>query len=154
MGRKSRSRSRSSQGSSDTVSEASRADREDRSSTPDRGKNDRKRTKRSRSPDKRAPSGSENRDRGRKSSDGDNSGTDSSDSVSSPERCFGIVKKLMSNGYGFIKPVEGGEDVFLHATAVEEGEFQKLRTNDKVSFEIGIDTAQGKPRAYSVRFER
>ena len=41
-------------------------------------------------------------------------------------------------GYGFIKPDEGENDVFVHHTAIvtEEGEFANLNDNDKVKFEV------------------
>jgi cold shock protein len=43
-------------------------------------------------------------------------------------------------GYGFIE-AEGGEDCFVHYTALEPGAF--LRENDKVSFDL-VDTDKGK----------
>lgn len=37
-----------------------------------------------------------------------------------------------TKGYGFIKPTEGGEDIFVHQT----GLIHKIRENDKVRFEV------------------
>ncbi len=37
-------------------------------------------------------------------------------------------------GFGFITPVDGGKDLFVHASAIERG---TLSTDDKVSYEVG-----------------
>lgn len=37
-------------------------------------------------------------------------------------------------GFGFIKPDDGGNDLFVHVSAVEKG---SLSTDEKVSYEIG-----------------
>ncbi len=39
-------------------------------------------------------------------------------------------------GYGFITPDEGGNDVFVHITAVKEAGLHTLFENAKVSFEL------------------
>ena len=38
-------------------------------------------------------------------------------------------------GYGFITPDDGGKDIFVHISAVEEG--GTLADNDSVSYEMG-----------------
>ena len=49
----------------------------------------------------------------------------------------GTVKWFNSTkGYGFIKPDDGGKDVFVHISAVEQAGLQGLNDNQKVSFEI------------------
>jgi CspA family cold shock protein len=40
-------------------------------------------------------------------------------------------------GFGFITPENGGQDVFVHVSALQRG--SSLREGDKVSFEIGQD---------------
>ncbi len=37
-------------------------------------------------------------------------------------------------GFGFITPDDGGKDIFVHVSAVEEG---SLSDNDKVEYEVG-----------------
>lgn len=39
-------------------------------------------------------------------------------------------------GYGFIQPEEGGRDVFVHISALEEAGLQTLDENEKVEFEL------------------
>ncbi len=42
-------------------------------------------------------------------------------------------------GYGFIRPDEGGKDVFVHHTGITGGGFKSLDEGDKVSFEVVED---------------
>ena len=53
-------------------------------------------------------------------------------------------------GYGFISNDEGGEDVFVHFSAIQVGGFKTLRDGQKVSFEVEEDAAKGKLRASNV----
>ncbi|MBQ9235610.1 MAG: cold-shock protein [Alphaproteobacteria bacterium] len=39
-------------------------------------------------------------------------------------------------GYGFITPDEGGNDVFVHITAVKEAGMRTLEENAKLSYEL------------------
>ena len=49
----------------------------------------------------------------------------------------GTVKWFNSTkGYGFIQPDAGGDDVFVHVSAVERAGLNGLNDNQKVSFEI------------------
>jgi len=41
-----------------------------------------------------------------------------------------------SKGYGFIEPSEGGDDVFVHTTAIEGEGHQTLLEGQTVDFEI------------------
>ena len=40
-------------------------------------------------------------------------------------------------GYGFITPEEGGEDLFVHYTAIEGSGFRSLKEGERVSYEPG-----------------
>ena len=49
----------------------------------------------------------------------------------------GTVKWFNADkGYGFIKPDQGGDDVFVHVSAVEASGLGKLEDGQKVSYEI------------------
>ena len=39
------------------------------------------------------------------------------------------------NGYGFISPDDGGEDLFVHHTGIAGNGFKSLQEGDKVSYE-------------------
>ena len=41
-----------------------------------------------------------------------------------------------SKGYGFIAPSEGGDDVFVHHTAIEGTGFKTLEEGQSVTFEV------------------
>lgn len=54
-----------------------------------------------------------------------------------------------SKGFGFIRPDEGGDDIFVHQSKIEMDGFRSLKEGQKVEFETG----EGKkgPEAVSVR---
>lgn len=41
-----------------------------------------------------------------------------------------------SKGYGFIAPTEGGDDVFVHHSAIEGTGFKTLEEGQSVTFEV------------------
>ncbi|MFT6631220.1 MAG: CspA family cold shock protein [Bacteriovoracaceae bacterium] len=51
-----------------------------------------------------------------------------------------------TKGFGFITPDDGGKDLFVHISAVEQGQ---LNDNDKVEYEVG--EGQKGPCAVQVR---
>jgi cold shock protein len=53
------------------------------------------------------------------------------------------------HGYGFIRPDDGGGDVFVHARNITNAD--KLNQGQRVSFEVVTDDRRGKPRADRVR---
>lgn len=50
-------------------------------------------------------------------------------------------------GFGFIQPDDGGEDVFVHISAVERAGLRNLREGQKVSYELTQDRRTGKSSA-------
>lgn len=57
----------------------------------------------------------------------------------------GTVKFYNSQkGYGFIQPEAGGNDVFVHATALERCGMTNLAEGQKVNFTTAIDSRSGK----------
>ena len=49
-------------------------------------------------------------------------------------------------GYGFIQPDDGGEDVFVHISAVQRAGMSSLNEGQKVVFEVVPDRKTGKRR--------
>jgi len=47
-------------------------------------------------------------------------------------------------GFGFIQPDEGGNDVFVHISAVERAGLGTLHEGQKVTFELERDQRSGK----------
>ena len=49
-----------------------------------------------------------------------------------------------AKGFGFIQPDDGGSDVFVHISAVEQAGLRGLNEGDLVSFEMEQDRRSGK----------
>ena len=54
-------------------------------------------------------------------------------------------------GYGFIKPEDGGRDIFVHITAVERAALQSLAEGQKIEFEIEPDKKGKGPKAVDLK---
>ncbi len=50
-------------------------------------------------------------------------------------------------GFGFIQPDDGGQDVFVHATAVERSSLGSIHEGQKLSYELERDPRNGKMSA-------
>ena len=60
----------------------------------------------------------------------------------------GTVKWFNSvKGYGFIQPDDGGQDVFVHISAVERAGLGQLNEGQKLSYEVERDKRSGKSSA-------
>jgi CspA family cold shock protein len=60
----------------------------------------------------------------------------------------GVVKWFNGQkGFGFIQPEDGGNDVFVHISAVERAGLGSLNEGQKVSFELERDARSGKMSA-------
>jgi CspA family cold shock protein len=55
-----------------------------------------------------------------------------------------------SKGYGFIAPDDGGQDAFVHITAVERAGMRTLSQNQKVSYDLEQDQ-RGKTKAINIQ---
>jgi cold shock protein len=63
----------------------------------------------------------------------------------------GTVKWFNSKkGFGFIQPDEGGNDVFVHISAVERAGMYSLNEGQKVSYEVVLDRKTGKSSAQNL----
>jgi CspA family cold shock protein len=56
-----------------------------------------------------------------------------------------------AKGFGFIQPDSGGEDIFVHVSAVERAGLRELRDGQPVSFDIERDRRTGKSSATNLR---
>jgi CspA family cold shock protein len=53
----------------------------------------------------------------------------------------GTIKSLLEDkGFGFIKPDEGGKDIFFHNSVVEDVSFYQLNQGQRVEFTAGPDS--------------
>ena len=57
----------------------------------------------------------------------------------------------VQKGYGFIAPDNGGNDVFVHATALERAGMAALNEGDKVSFDTETDRRSGKTAVATIQ---
>ena len=65
---------------------------------------------------------------------------------------MGTVKWFNSTkGFGFIQPDDGGNDVFVHISAVERSGLGTLREGQKISYQIVADRRSGKSSADNLR---
>lgn len=56
-----------------------------------------------------------------------------------------------TKGYGFIQPEEGGNDVFVHISAVQEAGLQGLNDGQRVSYEVAEN--KGKQSAVNLKVD-
>ena len=64
---------------------------------------------------------------------------------------IGTVKWFdASKGYGFIKPEEGGQDVFVHVSTVEKAGYTALIEGLRVRYEV-VTSGNGKISAANLR---
>jgi CspA family cold shock protein len=64
----------------------------------------------------------------------------------------GVVKWFNpTKGFGFIKPDDGGEDLFVHVSAVEQSGLRGLEEGQTVAYEVELDRRKGKTSAVNLR---
>ena len=73
---------------------------------------------------------------------------------------FALEKKMATGtvkwfngqkGFGFIQPNDGGNDVFVHISAVERAGLSSLAEGQRVSYEVKVDPRRGKSSAENLR---
>jgi CspA family cold shock protein len=53
-------------------------------------------------------------------------------------------------GYGFVKPDDGGRDVFVHITAVEAAGLKSLNEGQRLTFDVEPDKKGKGPKAVNL----
>ncbi|MFC7047782.1 cold-shock protein [Emcibacter nanhaiensis] len=56
-----------------------------------------------------------------------------------------------TKGYGFIAPDNGGNDVFVHITALERSGLSTLDEGQQVSYETEVNSKTGKTSAVNLK---
>ena len=65
---------------------------------------------------------------------------------------IGTVKFFNAQkGFGFIAPEDGGADVFVHVSAIEQAGLTTLREGQRLSFDIVADQKRGKTNAQNLK---
>ena len=54
-------------------------------------------------------------------------------------------------GYGFIQPDDGGRDVFVHVSAVEQSGLRNLQEGQKIAFDVVAVKRTGRSSAANLR---
>jgi CspA family cold shock protein len=66
----------------------------------------------------------------------------------------GVVKFFNTEkGYGFIKPDNGGKDIFVHVSAVQQSGLPGLNEGQTVSFDLEPDKRGKGPKAVNLAVE-
>jgi len=68
----------------------------------------------------------------------------------SGEQTGSVVTYFEAKGFGFLRPDDGGRDIFFHVSRLVEGLATDLRPGAKVIYELGMDRT-GKMAASSIR---
>ena len=66
------------------------------------------------------------------------------------EQAGSVVTYFETKGFGFLRPDDGGRDIFFHVSRLVEGLATDLRPGTRVLYELGMDRT-GKMAASSVR---
>jgi cold shock protein len=66
------------------------------------------------------------------------------------EQIGSVVTYFEAKGFGFLRPDDGGRDIFFHVSRLVEGLATDLRPGTRVMYELGMDRT-GKMAASSIR---
>ena len=61
-----------------------------------------------------------------------------------------VVTYFEEKGFGFIRPDDGGKDIFFHVSRLAEGDSTQLTANTPVAYQLGMDR-NGKIAATEIR---
>ena len=75
---------------------------------------------------------------------------ETSGEMPSGEQGGSVVTYFEAKGFGFLRPDDGGRDIFFHVSRLVEGLATDLRPGTRVLYELGMDRT-GKMAASSVR---
>jgi CspA family cold shock protein len=83
-------------------------------------------------------------------SSGAGQGGDSGSEAPTGEQAGSVVTYFEAKGFGFLRPDDGGRDIFFHVSRLVEGLATDLRPGARVMYELGMDRT-GKMAASSIR---
>ena len=75
---------------------------------------------------------------------------DATGEAPSGEQSGAVVTYFEAKGFGFLRPDDGGRDIFFHVSRLAEGLATDLRPGTRVLYELGMDRT-GKMAASSIR---
>jgi len=89
---------------------------------------------------------------GDKTSRPDRASSESGETGEAPsgEQPGSVVTYFEAKGFGFLRPDDGGRDIFFHVSRLAEGLATDLRPGTRVLYELGMDRT-GKMAASSIR---
>ena len=79
-----------------------------------------------------------------------NDAGDTGGESSTGEQAGSVVTYFEAKGFGFLRPDDGGRDIFFHVSRLVEGLATDLRPGTRVLYELGMDRT-GKMAASSLR---
>jgi cold shock protein len=64
----------------------------------------------------------------------------------------GVVKFFdAERGFGFVEPLDGGDDCFVHISAVRRSGLEEIVKGETLEFSMGIDPRNGKTCVEKIR---
>ncbi len=70
-----------------------------------------------------------------------------------PPQTGSVMTYFEEKGFGFLRPDNGGKDIFFHISRLHQGQSTELVPGAKVAYELGMDR-NGKIAASSIRIVR
>jgi CspA family cold shock protein len=89
-------------------------------------------------------------DKTSRSSNASGESGESGGELPSGEQAGSVVTYFEAKGFGFLRPDDGGRDIFFHVSRLAEGLATDLRPGARVLYELGMDRT-GKMAASSIR---